>query len=668
MKKLLIISTLCFGCGAAPYDLEADTSSIEAGPVLAFLNGPTVTLDQLDGDVGLDSRAAKSIADRVLGRDGVFGTGDERPLASIEELDALPYIGESALRLIADYVRAHRVASTVSIEGVQITLAQAEAILRVANTATFEALDVDARLDARAARAIVAARPIADLAALAAVAYVSRPAVEKLLAYADIAPANPTIVSFTVRSARGTEIAIDWNVENAAECQVVVTTTFNRRRTNVLDRSGLPARSSLGIAWLTTWGDTVDVVLSCRTDLLGVGANDSVTRTPPVSPSTGAIDCTTLRGGAFDSVRFTAAQECTAVHLLDEARFSDMTSMTEIGRRTAYDCTPDGRCARNEWRRSRWTSLAQYSGFAGIGQTTMQGLITAIASWSAGGASNDTVADLWARKSALVDAPVNLDRVYVAARTRNQGSSTFPYFCVEVRDAVGAPNYLTACIRYVNADSAAGCTGAPASCLDPVVGSWVSLRGSIAAAREAPGGYRINLVAEGPVPAAGNPPPAPARPFAVSTGTFVDLEGIRAEVLRVDADVLTRAAASPSEYPVFVAAYRVDPVSLGDQAIGAAFASALDVQDSLTSDNVAVGNVVLANLGRALADRLDLHSPSTSAAARPGLIELGAIMARSATQGYSANQEDSGDYSYVSVVAVDSATGEIRILGFRRDP
>lgn len=58
-------------------------------------------------------------------------------------------------------------------------------VLRVANEATLEELDVDAELDARAARGILARRPFATLAALDAVPYVGLVAFEKMLAWGD---------------------------------------------------------------------------------------------------------------------------------------------------------------------------------------------------------------------------------------------------------------------------------------------------------------------------------------------------------------------------------------------------------------------------------------------------------------------------------------------------
>jgi len=62
---------------------------------------------------------------------------------------------------------------------------EAEAMLKVANEASFEQLDVDAALDRRAAENIIAARPINSLAELDDVSYVGETALRRILAYAE---------------------------------------------------------------------------------------------------------------------------------------------------------------------------------------------------------------------------------------------------------------------------------------------------------------------------------------------------------------------------------------------------------------------------------------------------------------------------------------------------
>jgi hypothetical protein len=160
--------------------------SLEEYSVLRFLNGPDATVDVLDVDAALDARAARNIVGHVRGADRVLGTADDDLLDSVYELDAVPYVGATALDHLLTYVDSIGGVATMTIEGVPLTDAQAAAILEVANGATAAEIDVDAALDVRAANAIVAARPIGGMGALAAVAYVGRVAIEKLRDYATL--------------------------------------------------------------------------------------------------------------------------------------------------------------------------------------------------------------------------------------------------------------------------------------------------------------------------------------------------------------------------------------------------------------------------------------------------------------------------------------------------
>lgn len=74
--------------GFVPAPLGRDAAT------LALVNDTAVDFVTLDDVVGLDRRAARGIV-------------DGRPFASIEALDAVPYVGASALGKLADYALAH---------------------------------------------------------------------------------------------------------------------------------------------------------------------------------------------------------------------------------------------------------------------------------------------------------------------------------------------------------------------------------------------------------------------------------------------------------------------------------------------------------------------------------------------------------------------------------
>jgi len=183
------VALAVLACGGDEGDaIDADASGLidegspEAVALLAFVDGPAATRDVLDFDVGLDRRAADGIARHVRGPDGVLGSADDDPFESLAELDAVPYVGPVAFDKLLAYLGAG--GPVVTIEGVTFTAAQAAAVVDLANRASLAQLDDDAGLDARAARNIVAARPLAGLPELAAVPYVGKVALQRLEDYA----------------------------------------------------------------------------------------------------------------------------------------------------------------------------------------------------------------------------------------------------------------------------------------------------------------------------------------------------------------------------------------------------------------------------------------------------------------------------------------------------
>ena len=82
--------------------------------MLTFVNSPDTTLEVLDVDVGLDSRAALNIVSHRNGTDGRYGTSDDNLFDDLPELDLIPYVGRSALEKLRDFSGAH-----VAIEAAQ---------------------------------------------------------------------------------------------------------------------------------------------------------------------------------------------------------------------------------------------------------------------------------------------------------------------------------------------------------------------------------------------------------------------------------------------------------------------------------------------------------------------------------------------------------------------
>lgn len=163
--------------------------SYEERIVLDLVN--TAAETTLDVDAGLDSRAAANIVDHRTGPDGLDGTADDAPFDTWAELDAISYVGATALDLLLDYALAlygPEVAEepTVLVYGIAEGSPAAVAMLVLANSLSQVDLDDAVGLDSRAARNIVAAREsaaIATLTDLDGISYVGASAFDQLYAY-----------------------------------------------------------------------------------------------------------------------------------------------------------------------------------------------------------------------------------------------------------------------------------------------------------------------------------------------------------------------------------------------------------------------------------------------------------------------------------------------------
>lgn len=100
----------------------------------------TLSFDVLDDDVGLDSRAAENIVAR-------------RPFATVAELDAVPYVGVSALEKLLTYARANHTQDPGELPLRDVLM------LRSANGLLINQLQYDLHWPRRAASALVGLRP-----------------------------------------------------------------------------------------------------------------------------------------------------------------------------------------------------------------------------------------------------------------------------------------------------------------------------------------------------------------------------------------------------------------------------------------------------------------------------------------------------------------------------
>jgi DNA uptake protein ComE-like DNA-binding protein len=83
---------------------DDELSPADVAAILAVAN--TASLSALDDVVGLDERAAENIVAHRVGPDETAGTGDDDPFETLEELDDVPYVGDSAIAKLLAYAEA----------------------------------------------------------------------------------------------------------------------------------------------------------------------------------------------------------------------------------------------------------------------------------------------------------------------------------------------------------------------------------------------------------------------------------------------------------------------------------------------------------------------------------------------------------------------------------
>lgn len=156
---LLALSLFAAACAAEPEVDSAEQSLSDGTPdgvgLLAFLNDPATSFDLLDIAVALDRRAAENLI-------------AARPFESVDEVDAVRWVGPSAMGKLIAYARDAGWVPTGDdvlgvYDGVPFTVNQADRALALVNDESEAVLDDDVGLDPRAVNSILAARPVASV-------------------------------------------------------------------------------------------------------------------------------------------------------------------------------------------------------------------------------------------------------------------------------------------------------------------------------------------------------------------------------------------------------------------------------------------------------------------------------------------------------------------------
>ncbi len=184
----LLLLAACAADDPSSQEYALSSGSAESVGVVRLLNAREVDFTTLDIDAALDRRAARNLINKRNGADGVLGTADDSLFTDIEEVDAVSYVGPSALAKLLSYADANgylpgpnEVAGRY--DGVTVTFAEQERILESVNAFSADTLDNDVELDRRAVTSIVDARPVMSMRELSELYFVGKSALTKLKEY-----------------------------------------------------------------------------------------------------------------------------------------------------------------------------------------------------------------------------------------------------------------------------------------------------------------------------------------------------------------------------------------------------------------------------------------------------------------------------------------------------
>ncbi len=170
---------------AQPKSVSIHEGTPEGVAVLDFLNAESTTVDVLDYEVPMDARAAGNLIGHRDGGDDLWGTTDDDLFGSLDEVDAVRWVGPRTIERMVDFVADLGLIPSGTDElgtfdGVTFTVDEASATLELVNTASLDYLDYELGLDLRAVTSIDEAGEIESLATLAGLYYVGKSALTSL--------------------------------------------------------------------------------------------------------------------------------------------------------------------------------------------------------------------------------------------------------------------------------------------------------------------------------------------------------------------------------------------------------------------------------------------------------------------------------------------------------
>jgi len=168
----------------APLPVEGSGNAVA---LLRYVNYPGTTKMVLQVDAGLSERQAEALITYRDGSDGLPVTEDDHPFRSIRELNLV--ISANTIDGLLSHAlergwMPHRDAFLGYWDQVGFSLSEAELVLDVVNTGTYDELDDDAGLKSNIVDGIMAARPFHSIEKLATVPQMGKVNLGKLKDYA----------------------------------------------------------------------------------------------------------------------------------------------------------------------------------------------------------------------------------------------------------------------------------------------------------------------------------------------------------------------------------------------------------------------------------------------------------------------------------------------------
>ena len=163
---------------------QTTMDAIDLG-TLEFLNHPTTTVQVLDHDLGLDSRAARHLMSHRNGPDGLVDTDDDDLFNNIAEVDGIYWVGESTLEILRIWVESEGwiqdVMQTLGVyDGVHFTVAEGSATIDLTNRASRTELVDFIGLSDAASDLILKIRPLKTMSQLSKIYDIDAPALTNL--------------------------------------------------------------------------------------------------------------------------------------------------------------------------------------------------------------------------------------------------------------------------------------------------------------------------------------------------------------------------------------------------------------------------------------------------------------------------------------------------------